>query len=158
MFARLSKLLALLCSSGFSVGLILTSVVLVESWASLEPVAAIDWFKEFGLPLGIVMVPFGGLAMIFSAVALLSTLLSLRTTGVDWYWLAALVLTAATMALLPIYFWGANTLFFDGAILPSDVPAEIQRWKFWNWVRTVLSALATTSILLALLSEARPSS
>ena len=87
MIARLSKLLALLCSSGFSVGLILTSVVTVESWAGMEPGVAIDWFAEFGLPLGIVMVPFGGLAMVFSAVALVSTLPSLRKTGVNWYWL-----------------------------------------------------------------------
>ncbi len=155
MFARFSKLLALLCSSGFSVGLILTSVVIVESWASMEPAAAIDWFAEFGLPLGFVMVPFGGLAVVFSAVALLSTIPSLRKTGMDWYWTAALVLTAATMVLLPVYFWGANTLFFDGVITSADVPAEIQRWKFWNWVRTILSILASVAILLALLRERR---
>ena len=157
MFVRLSKLLALLCSSGFSVGLILTSVVIVESWASMEPTAAIDWFAEFGLPLGIVMVPFGGLAMMFSAVALLSTLPSLRKTGVNWYWLAAFVLAASTMLLLPVYFWDANTLFFDGTILPADVTSEIQRWKFWNWIRTILSVLASSTILLALLRETRSS-
>ncbi|WP_100269166.1 hypothetical protein [Epibacterium ulvae] len=155
MIARLSKLVALLCSSGFSVGLILTSVVIVESWASMEPTAAIDWFAEFGLPLGFVMVPFGALALVFSAVALLSTLPSLRKTGVDWYWLAAFMLTACTMLLLPLYFWDANTLFFDGAILPADVPAEVQRWKFWNWMRTIMSVLASFVILLALLREAR---
>ena len=75
MIVRLSKFLALLCSSGFSVGLILTSVVIVESWASLEPSVAIEWFEEFGLPLGLVMVPFGGLAAVFSAVAFLAPLL-----------------------------------------------------------------------------------
>lgn len=156
MFARLSKLLALLCSSGFSVGLILTSVVIVESWASLEPAAAIDWFADFGLPLGFVMVPYGGLAVVFSASALVSTLPSLRKTGLDWYWASAFALTAATMVLLPIYFWDANTLFFDGVIMPADVPAEIQRWKFWNWGRTILSILASVAILLALLRERRP--
>lgn len=157
MIARLSKLLALLCSSGFSVGLILTSVVIVESWASMEPTDAIDWFAEFGLPLGIVMVPFGGLALVFSAVALLSTLPGLRKTGVNWYWVAALFLTACTMLLLPIYFWDANTLFFDRSILPADVPAEVQRWKFWNWIRTILSVFASLAILLALSREARSS-
>ena len=83
MIVKLPKLLALLCSSGFSVGLILTSVVIVESWASMELAAAIDWFAELGLPLGIVMVPFGGLATVFSAVALLSTLPGLRKTGAN---------------------------------------------------------------------------
>ncbi|MGR3839090.1 MAG: hypothetical protein ACU0A2_12140 [Cognatishimia sp.] len=122
----------------------------VESWAGMEPGVAIDWFAEFGLPLGIVMVPFGGLAMV-------STLPSLGKTGVNWYWLAAFVLAASTMLLLPIYFWDANTLFFDGTILPEDVTAEIQRWKFWNWIRTILSVLASSTILLALLREARSS-
>ncbi len=157
MIARLSKLLALFCSSGFSVGLILTSVVIVESWANMEPTTAINWFAEFGLPLGFVMVPFGGLALVFSTVAMLSTLPGLRKIGVNWYWLTAFILTACTMLLLPIYFWDANTLFFDGTILPADVPAEIQRWKFWNWIRTVLSILASSVILLGLLKEARSS-
>lgn len=157
MIARHSRPLALLCSSGFSVGLILTSVVIVESWASMEPAAAIDWFAEFGLPLGFVMVPFGGLALVFSAVALFSTLPGLRKTGVNWYWLAAFVLTACTMLLLPTYFWEANTLFFDRTILPADVPAEVQRWKFWNWIRTILSVFASLAILLALSRESRSS-
>ena len=157
MIVRLSKFLALLCSSGFSVGLILTSVVIVESWASLEPSVAIEWFEEFGLPLGLVMVPFGGLAAVFSAVAFLAPLLGHRKNGMDWFWFTALVLTAATMLLLPLYFWEANTLFFDGVILPEDVSAEIQRWKFWNWVRTILSVLASSIMLLALLREARSS-
>ena len=150
---KLSKLLALVCSSGFSVGLLLTSIVLVESWGAMEPAAAIDWFVEFGLPLGIVMVPFGGLAAVFAVVTLVLCLFSTSTRQQTVSWLVVAVLTVCTMALLPLYFWDANTLFFDGIIQPSDVAVEISRWSFWNWVRTGVSITATALMLSALIRE-----
>ncbi len=150
MFRIVSRLLALVSAAGFSAGLLLTSVVIVESWADLDPNAAIEWFATFGLPLGIVMLPFGVAATLFSVVGLLTSAGHGVLTLEKKFWLAAIALSASTLLLLPFYFLEANTLFFDATIALSDVPDEIQRWKFWNWVRTFLSALASIAILLAL--------
>ena len=84
---------------------------------------------------------------------LIAIVLRKRRYGVILAWLVVAVLTVCTMALLPLYFWDANTLFFEGIIQPSDVAAEISRWAFWNWVRTGTSIAATALMLSALFRE-----
>lgn len=150
MINHISKLLALLFSSGFSAGLLVTSIVIVDSWGQMEPSAAIDWFANYGLTLGIVMAPMGGLAMIFALVAFIYALKRGDTRSQKVLWFLAFSSTIGTMALLVIYFGEANTRFFEKTIELSEVAEEVERWGFWNWIRTSLSLAATVFILIGL--------
>ncbi|WP_415400978.1 anthrone oxygenase family protein [Tateyamaria sp. SN3-11] len=153
MITRISKLLALLFSSGFSAGLLVTSIVIVDSWGQMNPAAAVDWFAVYGLTLGFVMAPLGGLAVLFSLVAFVSILIRGKDRAQKIAWLLALACTVGTMALLPIYFGEANTRFFEKTIELPQVAEEIERWASWNWVRTNLALAATVVILIALARE-----
>lgn len=106
------KLLALVFSSAFSAGLLITSIVVVDSWSQLEPVAAIDWFSIYGLTLGFGMAPMGFLSVVFTLIAFISVSKRRDEFSQKALWSLALVCTFGTMALLPVYFGEANTAFF----------------------------------------------
>jgi hypothetical protein len=52
---------------------------------------------------------------------------------------------AATVALLPIHFVGANTALLDPTFPPSAVPGELSSRNTWNWLRTTLAIAATVA-------------
>ena len=147
------KLLALAFSSAFSAGLLVTSVVFVESWRQLEPAASIDWFSIYGLLLGYVMVPMGALALVFTLFAFFSVVRREKQFSQKTVWLFALICTVGMMLLLPIYFGEANTRFFENTIALSEVAEEVERWAFWNWVRTGFSLSATMLIMIGLVRK-----
>ena len=147
---NISKLLALVFSTAFSAGLLVTSIVIVDSWRQLEPAASIDWFATYGLQLGLVMAPMGGLAVIFSLIAFISEIKRGDELFQNIVWLLAVTCTLGTMALLLVYFGEANTRFFEKTIELSQVTEEVGRWAFWNWIRTGLSLAATAIILIGL--------
>ncbi|MEM7169842.1 MAG: DUF1772 domain-containing protein [Pseudomonadota bacterium] len=155
---EVSKLLALVFSSSFSAGLLVTSMVIVDSWGQMEPAAAVDWFATYGRRLGLVMAPMGGLAMIFSLIAFISTVRSKDDSKGKLVWLFASTCAVGTMVLLPLYFVEANTLFFDKTIALTQVPDEVHRWTTWNLVRAGLSIAATALILIGLVGRSGPSS
>ena len=146
----LYKLLALVFSSAFSAGLLVTSIVFVNSWRQMEPAASVEWFSIYGLLLGYVMVPMGGLAFVFTLVAFVSVLKEVNRSSLKTIWSLALISTMGMMILLPAYFGEANTRFFENTIELSEVSGEVERWAFWNWVRTGLSLSATMFILVGL--------
>lgn len=144
------KLLALVCSSGFSAGLLVTSFVFVPGWRDLEPAKAVDWFSQHGLALGLVMLPMGILALLFILAAARMTY---RASGMDRQailWGLAALAAFGSIIVLPMYFSGANTLFFDNLIEVGQVHSEIDTWGRWNWSRTVFSLLATTFAVVAM--------
>jgi hypothetical protein len=150
MLINISKLLALTFSSAYSAGHLVTSIVIVDSWSQMEPAASIAWFGVYGVKLGAVMAPFGFLAVAFTLVAFILVVKKGDTSPQKVKWLLALVFTVASMALLPIYFFEANALFFDRTIELSQVADEVERWGFWNWIRTGLSLAATAAILVGM--------
>jgi hypothetical protein len=147
---NVSKLLALVFSTAFSAGLLVTSIVIVDSWRQMEPAASIDWFATYGLLLGLVMAPMGGLAVIFSLIAFVLEIKRGDELFQKVVWLLAVTCTLGTMALLLIYFGEANTRFFEKTIALTEVAEEVENWSFWNWIRTGLSLAATTIILVGL--------
>ena len=96
------------------------------------------------------MAPLGFSAVAFTLVAFILVVKKGDTSAQKVKWLLALVFTVASMALLPIYFFEANALFFDRTIELSQVADEVERWGFWNWIRTGLSLAATTAILVGM--------
>lgn len=150
MFNNISKILALTFSSAYSAGLLVTSIVIVDSWRQLEPAASIEWFGIYGIILGAVMAPLGFLAVAFALVAFILVVKKGGTSSQKMTWLFALVFTVASMALLPIYFFEANTLFFDKTIELFQVASEVERWGVWNWFRTGLSLAATIVIVIGM--------
>ncbi len=150
MFNNISKILALTFSSAYSAGLLVTSIVIVDSWSQMEPAASIEWFGIYGIILGAVMAPLGFLAVAFTLVAFILVVKKGDTSSQKVTWLLALVFTVASMVLLPIYFLEANTAFFDKTIELSQVANAVESWGFWNWIRTGLSLAATTAIVIGM--------
>lgn len=137
------KLLALIFSSGFSAGLLVTSFVFVPGWRDMEATKAVDWFSQHGLILGFVMLPMGVLALLFFFAAAIATYRMNGAGFQSYIWTLAFLAAFGSMVLLVTYFAGANVLFFENQIEAGAVYDEIDRWGFWNWVRTVFSVLAT---------------
>ncbi len=141
------KALALTFSSAYTSGLLLTSVVLVGSWRQMEPPAVVDWFSNYAAMLGGVQAPIEVLAIVFIGVAAFERR-DVRTESTLLFLAGALLV--GTLLLLPVYFVGANTALIEKTIPLSEVAAEIDRWRAWNWFRTTLSLGATILILIAM--------
>lgn len=150
MIENILKTLALTFSSAYSAGLLVTSIVIVDSWSRMEPAASIDWFGVHGIILGAVMAPMGFLAVAFTLVAFFLVVRKGDTLSQKVAWLLALIFTIASMAVLPMYFFEANTAFFDKTIELSQVASEVESWGIWNWIRTGLSLGATTAIVVGM--------
>lgn len=150
---NISKLLALACSSAFGTGCLLISVVLVENWRHMEPAAFVDWFSAYGALLGAVLLPIEILGVIFTLIVFIQILKNNHGNSQKIMWLLALISSVGAILLLPIYFAGTNTILIDKTIELSQVAGEVERWGFWNWVRTGLSLAAATMMVIVIAQE-----
>lgn len=153
MSKNISKLLALTCSSAFGTGCLLISVVLVENWRNMEPIAFVNWFSAYGSLLGVVLLPIEILGVIFTLIAFVQILRSNHENLQKMLWFSALIFSIAAILLLPIYFAGTNTILIDKTIALSQVADEVERWGFWNWVRTGLTLAAAAMMIIGMTQE-----
>lgn len=131
------------------------SVVLVDSWRHMEPAALVDWFSIYAPMMGAVQAPTEVLAV---ALTLAVTIAALKGDGERTQtslWFFALVLLVGTLILLPVYFVEANTNLIEKTIDLSQVPDEVERWWFWNWIRTGLTLCATALIVVGMAKDAQ---
>ena len=137
---------------GTSAGALLAeATVLVPYWRSLEPQAFRDWYEANGAlllrffgPLEIVAlaVPLAALAAAWSAGGSVRTGLAVAVAG-----------SVAVLVTFPLYFKAANESFTDASIDVSALPAELERWAVWHWVRVVLAFAAFAASVVAALAS-----
>ncbi|MEM7533942.1 MAG: DUF1772 domain-containing protein [Chloroflexota bacterium] len=150
---NISKLLALTFSSAFGTGCLLISVVLVESWRHMEPAAFVDWFSAYGSLMGVVQLPIEALGLLFTLIVFIQVARNNHEATQKVLWFLALIFSIGAILLLPLYFAGTNTILIDKTIDLSQVADEVERWGFWNWVRTGLSFAAAIMMLIGMAKD-----
>jgi len=146
---------ALVGSGAFATGCLLTQAVSVPTWRAMPPEEFLERFATAGPATGAVLFP-----LEMAAVALLgaTTYTAVRRRRpARLRWAVATVSMAGTVALLPIYFAGANRALLDTEFPAGDVAGELHRWNAWNWLRTGLAVAATATGATALAGTLSPS-
>jgi hypothetical protein len=136
---------------GLSVGVMLTgSVVMVPFWRASEPAAFLSWFQDNARSLAVLAgaLQLGGLVL--ATAAAVSSIAAGSSAQERALTLGAAFFALAVLAQYFLYFQGANASFAAASIQVQDVPAELARWAFWQWVRTGFGITAFVLSLLAL--------
>ena len=138
--SRPAQIISLAFMGAFAGGCLVAAVVVAPSWRRMDPEAFLDRFPEDGPRLGATLFPLEVFGALFAVLAFVGALRRGSNGRLPWG-LSALCIVA-TLALLPVYFAGANSRMLDGAIEASEVAAELERWAGWQWLRTALAVLA----------------
>ncbi len=147
----LAEILQILTSLilGLFVGSLLTEgAILVPYWRTLEPKVFLELHPTLGPKL----------YRYFAPLTITATMLPVTTTGVClwtgsttlWLSIITAVLVLVILGIYFMYFKAANTSFETGSVGIDGLPAELQRWANWHWLRTVLGIVAFFISLLAL--------
>ena len=136
---------------GLSGGVILTgAVVMVPSWRASEPTEFLKWFGENSRTLALLAGPLQLGGLVLATAAAVTSMIGGSSAGERALTLGAAFFALAVLAQYFLYFQSANASFAASSIQIQDVPAELARWAFWQWVRTGLGITAFALSLLAL--------
>ncbi|ETK37730.1 DUF1772 domain-containing protein [Microbispora sp. ATCC PTA-5024] len=128
--------MAVAATAAFAGGALLSQTVLVPEWRAMDPAAFLARFAVSGPVTGATVFPFE-LASVVSLGIVTYTAVRRHRPG-RLLWVLATAGMAGTIALLPIYFVGANLALLDPSFPPQEVHAQLATWYRWNWVRTGL--------------------
>jgi hypothetical protein len=151
--ATVGEILKFLSSAtlGLSVGVMLTgAVVMVPFWRASEPTEFLHWFGDNARTLALLAGPLQLGGLVLATAAAVSSMAAGSSAGERALTLGAAFFALAILAQYFLYFQGANASFAASSIQIQDVPAELARWAFWQWVRTGLGVTAFALSLLAL--------
>ena len=127
--------------------MLLIGVALVPYWSSLDPLEFTEWFAAHASLIGRLMVPLGSLATV---TVLLAAGLARARRLPSWPWLAVAGAAALFVAAIyPLYYTGANAALGSGTLTPSEVTAELGRWRFWHWARILAGVVASAAAIRA---------
>ena len=136
-------------SLGLSAGVMLTgAVVMVPFWSALEPRQFLTWFGENAQSMWLLAGPLQVSSLVLTTGAA-SVARWLRSPGRTPA-VGAAVFSLGVLVPYFLYFQTANASFGAATIEVRDVPAELARWAFWQWVRIGLGLAAFVFSLLAL--------
>jgi len=131
----------------FAGGAIFVLFVLLPFWQSLEPEALMDWFRNFGSRLGIIMMPMEILPLILSVCAWFIAKKNKNAGRNLWAWVN--VLNIIILSMFFVYFLPVNLEFINKTADPAGVPAEMIKWKMIHGIRTLFTILSTVLAVLA---------
>lgn len=138
--SRLKQILSVVFMSAFTGGCLVVSLVMVPNWREMDPDAFLDWFSKNGPRLGLTMLPLEAFGSLFAILAFVDAVGRKSSSRVTWG--LSGICIVATLVLLPVYFAKANARMLNKTIAVSEVGAELESWSNWQWLRTVLAALA----------------
>ncbi len=122
--------------------------VLVPYWRSLSPGEFFAWYAANDRRL---LAFFGPLTATTALLVLAAAVVAFWTRDAGrWPAVAAAALMVVAVLMFPAYFQQANARFAVATVAPADLPAELARWATWHWVRTVISAGALVTAMIAL--------
>lgn len=151
MIAEILQLLTSLILGLFVGSLLTEGAILVPYWRTLQPKTFLDLHPTLGPKL----------YRYFAPLTITATLLPTVTAGVcvwagseTWtYSVAVAILVLLILGIYFVYFKAANASFETGSVGLDGLPAELQRWANWHWLRTVIG---TTAFFLSLLALSHP--
>jgi len=133
---------------GLTAGALLAeAAVVIPWWRTLTPQAFFDWYAANTSRL----FWFYGPLEAVSAVLVLVTAVLVR----DRYFVLALLLSLAVLALFPLYFERVNASFEAAAIDPGELATVLAQYERWHWVRTLLGIGAFAAAVLGLRARGR---
>ena len=133
---------------GLSAGAQLTeAVVFVGYWRSLPTEEFLAWFGKNEPRLVAFYGPLQVSALIVTALATLAHALQ-RRQGLGPL-IVAVASSMVVLALYGIYFEDVNASFVARSIDVSEVPAELERWAAWQWLRTAVGTAAFVAGIVA---------
>jgi len=136
-------------AGGISCGVMLTgAVVLVPYWRSVPAADFLVWFAANADRMLYLAGPIQTATVIFTVVGAILFAITHRPGTV--LLCGAAVLAIGVLVAFPLYFRAANASFVSASIQLADVPAELSRWAFWQWIRSTLGILAFVLAVLAL--------
>jgi hypothetical protein len=134
---------------GLFVGSLLTEgVILVPYWRSLRPEKFLKLHGTMGPQLFRYFAPLTVAATLIPV----TTSVACYAAEVESRMYSAIVafLMLAILGIFQVYFKGANASFASGSVGVEGLPAELQRWSNWHWLRTVMGIAAFALSLFAL--------
>ena len=133
---------------GLFVGSLLTEgMILVPYWRSLKPKDFLALHGTLGPQLFRYFAPLTIAATVIPA----ATFVYCCWVGVDgWIYSASVALIMlAILGMFFFYFKNANASFALGSVGVDGLPAELSKWSWWHWLRTVMGLIAFVLSLLA---------
>jgi hypothetical protein len=128
------------------------AMVLVPMWRTLQPRQFFELHAEHAHRLYAFFAPLTVSATLLSVAAAMTAVAtdpSRSSASV-----IAAVLALVILSTYFLYFQRANASFANASITHEALPAELSRWAWWHWFRTVIGLGALASALLALRSGA----
>jgi hypothetical protein len=116
-------------------------------WRSLTPEELLDWFaahpRGAARPLSVILIP--------TLIGLGGALwLEWSDATVRPFWIGAMASMVLLLVFTVVYFFPVNGKLEHRAILPNLVPATLNRWLAFHWIRVILSLLAGILAFLAM--------
>lgn len=136
---RVVDIVAVAAASAFAGGALLSQTVIAPGWQAMDPDAFLNHFARYGPATGLTVFPFEAASMVLLVRAAYTALTRRRQGRLAW--VLAAVCMAGTFLLL-IYFVPANLALLDPAFPPASVPAALDAWYRWNWIRAGLGVAA----------------
>jgi hypothetical protein len=132
---------------GLTAGALLAeAAVMIPWWRTLPADAFFAWYAANT----------SRLFQFFGSLEAVSAVLVLLAAAVvrDRWFVMALLLSVAVLAMFPIYFEAANASFESATVPAADLPAVLARYSAWHWIRTVIGTAAFVAAVLGLRVEA----
>lgn len=136
---------------GLSVGVMLTgALVLVPFWRALGAVEFLAWFGDNAQSMAWLAGPLQLGSLLLASGAAVVSVVNASAARERVFTIGAAVFALAVLVPYFFYFQRANASFVTATIALHDLPAELGRWAFWQWVRTALGLGAFGLALFAL--------
>jgi hypothetical protein len=144
--ARIVATTAVVVTSAFAGGALLTQTVVGPNWRAMNPTAFLAHFASYGPATGATVFPLEVASVLLLGITTYTTAKRHRPGRLAW------ALATAGMVgnfLLLIYFVPANLAMLDPAFPPRAVPAELTAWYRWDWVRAGLGMASAALACIA---------
>jgi Domain of unknown function (DUF1772) len=145
---ELSQLVTALILGLFVGSLLTEAVILVPYWRKLKPENFLELHSTLGPQLYSYYAP---LTISATVVPVLNAIVGLLfSTPTQGYGLVVAVLVLLILGIYFFYFQHANASFKTGSVGTTGLPAELERWARWHWLRTGIALVAFALALFGL--------
>jgi hypothetical protein len=152
----LLKLWTIVFLSLFAGAAIFVLFVMVPAWKYMDPEEVMNWFKNLGSTIGLVMMPMEIIPLILSGVLFMKLRRENSRASHMWMWVNCL--NVAVLISFFVYFLPVNMQFINGTMAAQAIPAELDTWKMVHALRTIAIVLSVIIAIRAFRRQTHPES
>lgn len=120
----------------FAGSLLTEAMILVPYWRRMDPAEFFSLHSSLGPKL------FRYFAPLTTAAVALSVITAIVVGREKSAWIISATLCVITLVIFFAYFRAANNRFANHDLETADLPAELQKWSNWHWLRTAIAVIA----------------